>query len=107
MPVDVDAAVARFYAVKETLSPIQAERAEFFRGQGVAYVWGLKDCCNDIDGLVGDAFSWAYGTVVALFEAGKITNHPSIQDSWQSFRRTGAIQDYHGRALDRITLTDS
>lgn len=102
---NVRASVDRYYASRDLLSESRGREVEFARGQGLAYVWGWQDGRpNDrADSYLADAFSWAWGTVAALFEGETITSKPALQDAWQSFLAHGEIRDYNGRALDTIT----
>lgn len=100
---DIDSAIARYYAVCESLSAKQRERVEFARGQASAYLWGRMDSGDRFDSEIGDAFSWAYATVAARMESSAITSRPAIRESWESFRENGTIWDHAGRTLNTVS----
>lgn len=103
----VSAYVDRYYAALTALDNAgkhaQRERAEFARGQATAYLWGRIDGGDRFDPVASDAFPWAFGTVQALFELGRITSMGAIRESWECFLKFGEIRDYNRRALDRVS----
>jgi hypothetical protein len=104
--INVSDYVDRYYAAIDRVSLVKREGIEFHRGQAIAYIWGRMDGGDRIDPSLGDAFSWAYATVIALFTLELLTNHGSIQSSWDSFvKNNGAILDYNGRRIDTLPVT--
>jgi hypothetical protein len=93
-----EAACARYYRIKETLSPFKQDSAEFARGQASAYVWGRQDAGETFHGFVGDAFAWDYASMRARSDRDN-TLGVGLRDSWESFRAHGEIRDYSGRNL--------
>jgi hypothetical protein len=104
---DTDAdPIGRYFAAIKVLSewhPSKSERAQELRAQAVSYVWGWQDAGGELkDSERASNFSWAYGTVAALFEIHGGAR-PPIQDAWKSWMQYGEIRDYDGRALDRVS----
>lgn len=98
----VSSAFDRYRDALENVPAHARPTVDMLCSQAVAYVWGWQDAGGEVRNTERSTeFGYAYGTVVARYEARWISSYPPIQDAWRSWQEHGEIRDYTtGKTLD-------
>ena len=102
----------RYVAMRTNMDEHVARNMSHQAGAASAYVWGWQDArkeaglINAIDTAEATTFGWAYGIVVALYDAYVIPFRPPIGAAYESWRMCGHIRETWRGAETDFELID-